>query len=42
VTGLTTAQLKSGLPPGFDPHVWAEDKRINHGLPYLIANPPPQ
>jgi hypothetical protein len=42
VTGLTTTQLQSGLPAGFDPSVWAEDKKINHGLPYLIANPPPQ
>jgi hypothetical protein len=40
-TGLTTAQLQSGLPTGFDPKVWAQDKKINHGLPYLIANPPP-
>jgi hypothetical protein len=42
VTGDTTAQLQAGLPPGFDPKIWAEDKKINHGLPYLIANPPPQ
>jgi hypothetical protein len=40
ITGLTTKQLKSGLPPGFDPTIWAEDKKINNGLPYLIANPP--
>lgn len=41
ITGLTTQQLQSGLPLGFDPKVWAEDRRINHGLPYLRANPPP-
>lgn len=40
VTGLTTRQLKSGLPHGFDPSVWAENANINNGLPYLIANPP--
>jgi hypothetical protein len=40
ITGLTTKQLKSGLPSGFDPTIWAEDKKINNGLPYLIANPP--
>jgi hypothetical protein len=41
VSGETTTQLKSGLPAGFNPKVWAEDKKINHGFPYLIANPPP-
>jgi hypothetical protein len=42
VTGLTTAQLQSGLPAGFDPTIWAENPSINNGFPYLIANPPPQ
>lgn len=42
VTGLTTTQLQSGLPAGFDPHVWAENPDVNEGLPYLIANPPPR
>jgi hypothetical protein len=42
VAGLTTQQLQSGLPAGFDPKIWAQDRRINHGFPYLIANPPPQ
>jgi len=41
ITGLTTTQLQSGLPSGFDPGVWAENPGINNGLPYLIANPPP-
>ncbi|HEX4158825.1 MAG TPA: hypothetical protein VHY79_10135 [Rhizomicrobium sp.] len=40
ITGLTTEQLQSGLPDGFDPKVWAEDPKINNGLPYLINNPP--
>jgi hypothetical protein len=40
VTGVTSKQLKSGLPAGFDPAIWAEDKKINNGLPYLLANPP--
>jgi hypothetical protein len=42
ITGLTTAQLQSGLPAGFDPKFWAEDPKINNGLPYLINNPSPQ
>jgi hypothetical protein len=42
ITGLTTTQFQSGLPAGFDPTVWAESASINNGLPYLIANPPPQ
>jgi hypothetical protein len=40
ITGLTTEQLQAGLPTGFDPKIWAEDPRINNGLPYLIDNPP--
>jgi hypothetical protein len=42
ITGLTTEQLQSGLPAGFDPKIWAENSSINNGLPYLIANPPPK
>ena len=41
ITGLTTKQLQSGLPNGFDPKVWAENSNINGGLPYLINNLPP-
>jgi hypothetical protein len=41
VTGLTSAELQSGLPAGFDPAIWAENPAINGGYPYLIANPPP-
>jgi hypothetical protein len=40
ITGLTTAQLQTGLPSGFDPTIWAESPSINNGLPYLINNPP--
>jgi hypothetical protein len=40
ITGLTTDQLQSALPTGFDPKVWAEDAKINNGFPYLIDNPP--
>jgi hypothetical protein len=42
ILGLTTAQFQSALPSGFDPGIWAESPPINNGLPYLIANPPPQ
>jgi len=41
ITGLTDAQLKSGLPAGFDPSIWAQSPAINGGYPYLIADPPP-
>jgi len=40
LTGLTSKQLRSGLPAGFDPAVWAEERKINNGFPYLIADPP--
>jgi hypothetical protein len=40
ITGLSDAQLKSGLPAGFDPNIWASDPNINNGYPYLLANPP--
>ncbi|HEX4158001.1 MAG TPA: GLUG motif-containing protein, partial [Rhizomicrobium sp.] len=40
IAGLTTEQLQSGLPDGFDPKIWAENPKINNGLPYLINNPP--
>jgi hypothetical protein len=40
ITGLTTPQLQSGLPTGFDPTIWAQSPSINNGFPYLIANPP--
>jgi hypothetical protein len=42
LTGLTSIQLKSGLPAGFDPTIWREKKGVNHGFPYLINNPPPK
>jgi hypothetical protein len=42
VKGLTTQQLQSGLPKGFDRKIWAEKSGVNNGLPYLIHNPPPK
>lgn len=35
-SGMTTAQLKSGLPAGFDPTIWGIDPNINDGYPYLL------
>jgi hypothetical protein len=40
IARLTRQQFRSGLPNGFDPSIWAQDKKINNGFPYLIANPP--
>jgi hypothetical protein len=40
IEGLTTVQLRSGLPDGFSGAVWGEKSSINGGLPYLLANPP--
>jgi hypothetical protein len=40
ITGLTSAQLQSALPTGFDPAIWTESPGVNNGFPYLIANPP--
>jgi hypothetical protein len=40
ITGLTDAQLKSGLPAGFDKHIWKQNPKINNGYPYLADNPP--
>ncbi len=39
LTGLTTAQLQSGLPAGFFGPTWAETAGINNGMPYLTAVP---
>jgi hypothetical protein len=35
-TGLTDAQLKSGLPSGFDPTVWGSSPNVNNEYPYLL------
>jgi filamentous hemagglutinin family protein len=35
-TGQTTAQLKAGLPVGFDPAVWGSSASVNNGYPYLL------
>jgi hypothetical protein len=40
--GLSDRELKSRLPAGFDPGIWAVSKKINNGYPHLIANLPPQ
>lgn len=40
ITGLTAAQMRAGLPAGFDSAIWAETAGVNFGLPYLIALPP--
>jgi len=40
ITGLSGAQLRSGLPAGFDPAVWIETAGINNNFPYLIALSP--
>ena len=40
IKGLRNEQLKSALPKGFASTIWAQDKKLNGGLPYLIANPP--
>jgi hypothetical protein len=42
ISGLTTSQFQSGLPAGFSGTIWTQKSTINGGLPYLIANPPPQ
>jgi hypothetical protein len=39
VAGLSTTQMQSGLPTGFDPAVWGENPSINGGLPYLLELP---
>jgi hypothetical protein len=40
VAGLTSAQLRSGLPAGFSHSVWGESSGVNGGFPYLLAVPP--
>ena len=40
ITPLTTTELQSGLPNGFDASVWAQSPNINDGLPYLVSDPP--
>jgi hypothetical protein len=39
-TGLTTAQLQSGLPSGFDPTVWSSQPGVNNGFPCLLRVTP--
>jgi len=40
VSGLTSQQLQSGLPAGFDPTAWAQNPKINNGFPYLVGMAP--
>ncbi|MBV8801321.1 MAG: hypothetical protein JO208_16150 [Alphaproteobacteria bacterium] len=40
VTGMTTAELQAGLPPGFLNGSWSQSAKVNQGFPYLAANPP--
>jgi hypothetical protein len=40
IKGLTTQVFQSRLPAGFDPTIRAESKKVNNGLPFLLANPP--
>ncbi len=40
ITGLSDAQLKSGLPFGFNTRFWKSNSHINNGYPYLIDNTP--
>ncbi|MBV9993123.1 MAG: hypothetical protein JOZ72_17740 [Alphaproteobacteria bacterium] len=40
ITGLSGAQMRAGLPAGFDGAIWAQTPGVNFGLPYLIALPP--
>ncbi len=41
IKGVHTTTLTRKLPKGFSKTVWTENSGINGGLPYLIANPPP-
>jgi hypothetical protein len=40
ITGLTSNELRSGLPDGFTPGIWAQKRTLNKGFPYLIGNAP--
>lgn len=40
ITGLTSTQMRSGLPAGFSSVIWAETTGTNNGFPYLVALPP--
>jgi hypothetical protein len=40
VTGVSDAQLKAGLPAGFDPAIWGQSPSINNGYPYLLKSVP--
>lgn len=40
LTGLTSEQLRSGLPSGLAPDIWKQKRKLNKGFPYLIGNAP--
>ena len=40
ISGLTSTQLQSGLPPGFPSRYWGENANINNGFPYLLSMRP--
>ena len=40
VSGLTSQMLMAKLPKGFSKSIWAQNKKINSGYPYLRAVPP--
>ncbi len=40
ITGVTTVQLQSGLPTGFDASIWLTKASGNSGFPYLRTLPP--
>lgn len=40
ITAQTSAQLKSGIPSGFNPSIWNQTNGVNGDFPFLIAVPP--
>jgi hypothetical protein len=40
VYGLSSDELQAGLPKGFDPAIWTQNRNINNGFPYLKSAPP--
>jgi filamentous hemagglutinin family protein len=39
IKGVTTSQLKAGIPSGFSSSIWGSSPSVNGGLPYLLALP---
>ena len=40
VYGLSSEQFQAALPKGFDPAIWAQNRNINNGFPYLKSAAP--